>query len=82
MLVSLFGFVRISDAIGGVPINLCHSVDDTVAYNATVGIQGGSGFKMSKGPHSIHGVQAWSSCASATICPAPTSAARHASATS
>ncbi len=58
VLVSLLGFVRISDAVGNVPINLCHSVDDTVAYNRTVGIQGGSGFNMSKGPHSIHGVQA------------------------
>jgi LCP family protein required for cell wall assembly len=58
ILVSLLGFVRISDAIGGVPINLCHSVDDTVAHNRTLGIPGGSGFKMSKGPHSIHGVQA------------------------
>jgi LCP family protein required for cell wall assembly len=58
VLVSLLGFVRISDAIGNVPINLCNSVDDTVAYNRSVGIPGGSGFHMSKGPHSIHGVQA------------------------
>ena len=58
VLVSLLGFVRISDAIGNVPINLCNSVNDTVAYNRSVGIDGGSGFKMSKGPHSIHGVQA------------------------
>ena len=58
VLVSLLGFVRISDAIGGVPINLCKSVDDTVPHNRTENIQGGSGFKMSKGPHSIHGIQA------------------------
>ncbi len=58
VLVSLLGFVRISDAIGGVPINLCRSVDDTVAHNRTVGIAGGSGFDMSKGPHSISGVHA------------------------
>jgi LCP family protein required for cell wall assembly len=58
VLVSLLGFVRISDAIGGVPIDLCKNVDDTVAHNRTLGIPGGSGFKMSKGPHSIFGVQA------------------------
>jgi len=58
VLVSLLGFVRISDAIGGVPINLCNSVNDTLAHNLTVGIHGGSGFVMSKGPHKIHGVQA------------------------
>lgn len=34
--VSLLGFVRISDAIGNVPIDLCHSVGDTVAHNRSV----------------------------------------------
>ena len=56
--VSLLGFVRISDAIGGVPINLCNGVDDTVAHNRSIGLHGGSGFKMSKGRHKISGVQA------------------------
>ncbi|MGH8860576.1 MAG: LCP family protein [Jatrophihabitantaceae bacterium] len=56
--VSLLGFVTISDAVHGIPINLCHSVDDTVAHNRTLGIEGGSGFKMSAGHHSIQGVQA------------------------
>ena len=57
--VSLLGFVRISDAIGNVTINLCHSVDDTVAHNLAEGNgRVGSGFKMSKGIHHIHGVQA------------------------
>jgi LCP family protein required for cell wall assembly len=56
--VSLLGFVRISDAIGGVPINLCNSIDDTVAHNQTLGIPGGSNFKMSRGHHSISGVLA------------------------
>jgi LCP family protein required for cell wall assembly len=58
VLVSLMGFVTISDAIGGVPINLCHSVNDTVKWNSQHGQDGGSGFKMSKGHHLIKGVQA------------------------
>ena len=53
--VSLLGFYEISKAIGGVPINLCHNVDDTHAANVAVGSDGGSGFKMSKGKHSISG---------------------------
>jgi LCP family protein required for cell wall assembly len=56
--VSLLGFYEISKAIGGVPINLCQSVDDTVAYNRAHGIQGGSGFHMSAGPHLLSGVTA------------------------
>jgi LCP family protein required for cell wall assembly len=53
--VSLLGFYEISKAIGGVPIDLCHSVDDTKAANQAAGLQGGSGFKMSKGKHTISG---------------------------
>jgi LCP family protein required for cell wall assembly len=57
--VSLIGFVKISDAVGGVTINLCHAVDDTAPANAAAGLAGGgSGFKMSAGKHSIEGVQA------------------------
>ena len=56
--VSLLGFYEISKAIGGVPINLCHNVDDTVAYNRAHGEDGGSGFHMSKGHHVIEGVTA------------------------
>ena len=56
--VSLLGFYDISNAIGGIPINLCHSVNDTVAYNRSIGSDGGSGFKMSAGKHTIKGVQA------------------------
>jgi anionic cell wall polymer biosynthesis LytR-Cps2A-Psr (LCP) family protein len=52
------GFYDISNAIGGVPINLCQSVDDTVAYNLSIGSDGGSGFKMSAGKHTIKGVEA------------------------
>jgi LCP family protein required for cell wall assembly len=56
--VGLIGFVRISTAIGGVPINLCASVDDTVAHNRADGQGGGSGFDMTKGHHVISGVTA------------------------
>jgi LCP family protein required for cell wall assembly len=53
--VSLLGFYEISRAIGGVTINLCKSVDDTTAANRAAGLDGGSGFKMSKGKHTISG---------------------------
>jgi LCP family protein required for cell wall assembly len=56
--VSLMGFYDISNAIGGVPVNLCHSVNDTVAYNRSIGSDGGSGLVLSAGKHSIKGVQA------------------------
>ncbi len=56
--VDLLGFYRISNAIGGVPINLCHAVNDTVAYNRSTGQDGGSGLKLSKGKHTLEGVQA------------------------
>jgi LCP family protein required for cell wall assembly len=56
--ISFMGFYDISNAIGGVPVNLCHAVDDTVAYNRSIGSDGGSGFKMSAGHHTISGVTA------------------------
>jgi LCP family protein required for cell wall assembly len=56
--VSLIGFVRISDAIGGVPVNLCNDVDDTVAHNRAIGQDGGSGLVLSAGHHTISGVTA------------------------
>ena len=56
--VSFMGFYEISNAIGGVPINLCENVDDTHKYNVAHGEDGGSGFKMSKGHHLIKGVTA------------------------
>jgi LCP family protein required for cell wall assembly len=56
--VSLLGFYDISTAIGGVPITLCNDVDDTRARNRAVGSDGGSGLKLSKGKHTIKGVQA------------------------
>jgi LCP family protein required for cell wall assembly len=57
--VSLIGFVKISDSVGGVTINLCHAVDDSAAANQAAGMDGnGSGFKMSAGVHHISGVKA------------------------
>jgi LCP family protein required for cell wall assembly len=56
--VSFLGFYEISKAIGGVPVNLCQSINDTVAYNRAHGIEGGSGFDMSKGHHHLDGATA------------------------
>ena len=56
--VSLMGFYDISNAIGGVTVNLCNNVDDTVAYNRSIGSDGGSGLVISKGKHTIKGVRA------------------------
>jgi LCP family protein required for cell wall assembly len=53
--ISLLGFYEISKAIGGVTINLCKNVDDTTARNRAAGLDGGSGFKMTKGKHKISG---------------------------
>jgi LCP family protein required for cell wall assembly len=46
--VDLIGFYRISNALGGVSVNLCHAVDDP-QYSHLV---------MSAGKHTIEGVQA------------------------
>jgi len=56
--VSLMGFYDISNAIGGVTVDLCDNVDDTVAHNRAIGSDGGSGLVMSKGKHVIKGVKA------------------------
>jgi LCP family protein required for cell wall assembly len=56
--VGLIGFYRIAKAIGGVAINLCNAVDDTHAHNLADGQDGGSGFKMSAGKHTLTPVQA------------------------
>ena len=56
--VDLLGFYRISNAIGGVKVNLCHAVDDSHAANVAAGLSGGSGLVLSKGVHVIKGVQA------------------------
>jgi LCP family protein required for cell wall assembly len=56
--VGLIGFYRIANAIGPIPVTLCHAVDDTAAHNAAEGQDGGSGFKMSAGFHKLNAVQA------------------------
>jgi LCP family protein required for cell wall assembly len=56
--VTLLGFVTLSDAVGGVTVDLCHAVNDTVAYNRSIGQDGGSGLVLSAGTHTIQGVTA------------------------
>jgi len=56
--ISLLGFVELSDAVGGVTVDLCHAVDDTVAHNKAIGSDGGSGLVLSAGKHSISGITA------------------------
>jgi len=57
--ISLIGFVNLSDAVGGITVNLCHAVNDTVAHNRSVGLSGGSGLVMSAGVHrNVHGITA------------------------
>ncbi len=56
--VDFIGFYRIAQAIGGVPVNLCHNVDDTYQYNRTHGEDGGSGLKITKGHHVLDAIQA------------------------
>jgi LCP family protein required for cell wall assembly len=55
--VSFEGFYEIAKAIGPIPVNLCQSVDDTIAYNRETGQGGGSGFKMTAGRHDLNAVQ-------------------------
>ena len=56
--IDLLGFYRISNAIGGVPVDLCHAVDDSHAANVAAGLSGGSGLVLSAGKHVIKGVTA------------------------
>ncbi len=56
--VGFSGFVNIVKAIGSVPIDLCQSVDDTYQHNRAIGGSGGSGFKMTAGPHDLTPQQA------------------------
>lgn len=56
--VDLLGFYRISKAIGGVPVTLCRNVDDRDSTNRAHGITGGSGLHLSKGTHTLSGVEA------------------------
>lgn len=51
--VGFGGFEQIVKAIGTIPITLCHTVDDTRAYNVAHGQSGGSGFKMLAGHHDL-----------------------------
>jgi LCP family protein required for cell wall assembly len=55
--VNFMGFYDLANAIGGLTVDLCDSVDDTVAYNRSIGSDGGSGFKMTAGVHHLNPVQ-------------------------
>jgi LCP family protein required for cell wall assembly len=56
--VNFMGFYDLAKALGGVTVNLCHAVNDTVAYNRSIGSDGGSGFHMSKGKHELNAIEA------------------------
>ena len=56
--VDLLGFYRLAGAIGGVPVNLCHNVDDRHKTNVANGSDGGSGFYMTKGKHVLDAKEA------------------------
>ena len=58
VLVSMIGFYRLAQVVGGISVNLCHAENDTVAYNQSIGSDGGSGFVMSAGHHVLTPVQA------------------------
>jgi LCP family protein required for cell wall assembly len=55
--VDFIAFFRIAQAIGGVPVVLCHSVDDRYSTNIRNGVRAGSGFHMTKGRHVLTPVQ-------------------------
>jgi LCP family protein required for cell wall assembly len=55
--VDFLAFYRIAQAVGGVPVVLCHSVDDRFSTNMRQGIRAGSGFYMSKGRHVLTPLQ-------------------------
>ncbi|HEV7203293.1 MAG TPA: LCP family protein [Jatrophihabitans sp.] len=56
--IGFAGFEKVVTAIGGIDVNLCHAVDDTVAYNREHGGNGGSGFVSPAGLHHLDPVRA------------------------
>ena len=56
--VGFAGFEKIVKAIGKIPVTLCADVDDTRRANIAENSDGGSGFKMTKGPHELDPQQA------------------------
>jgi LCP family protein required for cell wall assembly len=55
--VNFMGFYDIAKALKGITVDLCHDVNDTAAYNRSVGSDGGSGFKMTAGKHKLGPIQ-------------------------
>ena len=83
VLVSLLGFVRISDAIGNVPINLCQQRRRHRRVQPQLSASPAGRASTCRRGHTRSTVcRRSNSSASATICPAPTSVVRLASATS
>lgn len=58
VLVSFLGFVAVADALDGIPVNLCHAVNDSDQRNRAEGLQGGSGLRLSAGRHTLRGKKA------------------------
>jgi LCP family protein required for cell wall assembly len=55
--IGFAGFEKVVRAINGITVNLCHAVDDTVAYNRAHNQTGGSGFVSSAGIHHLDAVR-------------------------
>ena len=55
--VNFMGFYDLAKALGGITVDLCHDVNDTTAYNRSIGSDGGSGFKMKAGKHKLGPIQ-------------------------
>ena len=55
--VNFMGFYDLAKALGGVTVDLCHNVNDTVAYNQSIGSDGGSGFVLQAGRHALNPIQ-------------------------
>ena len=56
--VGFGGFYTIAKALKSVPVTLCAATDDTRRHDEITGQGGGSGFKMSAGPHDLTPLQA------------------------
>ncbi len=57
LAVDFLAFYRIAQAVGGIPVVLCRSVDDRFSTNMRHGVRAGSGFYMSKGRHVLTPLQ-------------------------
>lgn len=58
ILVGFAGFVTVADQLHGIPVTLCHAVDDSFARNRAAGLDGGSGFVAPAGYQVLRGAKA------------------------